>query len=521
MSAVMYFIGKTILKVRCYGDTGTELLYKSLNGQPLPDPPERIARVDEPAAAHNVPDSGDAASDGKAAQPTTAEPEAQPSSADSAAAASAPLQAKSDTGRPDVPSEMAVLPQAEEATNGTAAAQEPVSIAQPADEPISTALDPREPGSSAPEMEAAGASVPGPEEPGTSAQAANEPGSNEGQEARSEQPAEQPRGRGGGRGRGRGRGRSTGGQAPPHRKTVGLERRSSRLGPGASSGGPTSVPARLITQHASSRTTRHHAAAAALGPNIAQQSATSAEAPPKLAAAPEAATAASTAEDVAVPTVKDMAVEQPTAGTDEAAMPPPPDQAQQVQDARPAAAEGSSGQEGPGGAVTRAEENVRKGDREGVQKGNDGGKAAGRPPRKSLGLLREVLSLGETAAHEDAPLFPVTWGGSAESTRSRSQTGRPSFGTPSVAAPRGSAAEADLNAVSSGEEAKPPAAHLNGVIGAALRRTRQSAASEKGKSKSSVGLLSLSPVRWLALLLIAFTLLWAHARVKVIVYMPS
>ncbi len=202
--------------------------------------------------------------------------------------------------------------------------------------------------------------------------------------------------------------------------------------------------------------------------------------------------AASTAEDVAVPKVEDMAVEQPTAGMDEAALAANPEQAQPAHEAPPAAAEDPSGQEGPGGAVAQAEENVQKGGgREGVEKGVGDGNAAGKPPRKSLGLLREVLSLGETAAREDAPLFPVTWGGSAESTRSRSQTGRPSFGAPSVEAPLGSAAEADLIADSSGKKAKPPAEHLNGVIAAALRKTRQSAASEKSKNKPPVGFSSL------------------------------
>ncbi|BDA40764.1 probable chromodomain-helicase-DNA-binding protein 4 at N-terminal half [Coccomyxa sp. Obi] len=458
---------------------GTELLYKSLNGQPLPDPPERTARAEKAAAASEVPNSGDAADDRKPAQPTALEPEAQPSTAEPAAAASAEEDAKAEAGAPDAPSEMTRLPRAEEAASN-AAAHDPASTAQPAEQPISTALDPQEPGSSAPEMEEAGASVPGPEEPGTSAQAADGPGSNEQQEACSEQPAEQPQGRGGGRGRGRGR--SRGGQAPPHRKTVGLERRSTRLGPGASSSGPVSAPARLSTRHASSRTTRHNAATAPAA-DVFQQPATTAEASSKVTPAPEAATAASTAEDVGVPMVEDMAVEQPTAGTDEAKIAAPPEQAQPAQEAPPAAAEEPSEQEGPG-ALAQAEGIVQKGDRGGAKKGDGDVKAAVKPPRKSLGLLREVLSLGETAAREDVPLFPVTWGGSAESTRSRSQTtGRPSFGVPSVAAPRSSAAEADLNTEISGKEAKPPAEHLNGVIGAALRKTRQSAASEKSKSK--------------------------------------
>ncbi|CAL8466932.1 g6468 [Coccomyxa elongata] len=449
---------------------GTELLYKSLNGQPLPDPPERTARASEAAAAPAVPKSGDAAGHKNAAQTIPSEPEAQTSTAEPTA--SAEEQAKAEAGKLDAPSEMAGLPRTEEAASNAMAAQDPANIAQPAQQPISTAQDSQEPGSSAPETKEAVASVPGPEEPGTSAHAGEEPGSNEQQEARSEQ----PRGRSGGRGRGRGR--SRGGQAPSHRKTVGLERRSSRLGPGASSSGPTTAPAQQITRHASSRTTRHHAATA----KAAQQSATIGEAPPTSNGL-EAAMAASTGEDVAVPMVEDMAVEQPTAGTDEAALAAPPEQAQPAQEAPPAAAEDPTRQKGLGGAVAQAEEDVQKGGREGVEKGVDDGKAAGKPPRKSLSLLREVLSLGETAAREDAPLFPVTWGGSAENTRSRSQTGRPSFGAPSVAAPRGSAEEADLNADSSGKEAKPPAEHLNGVIAAALRKTRQSAASEKSKNK--------------------------------------
>jgi hypothetical protein len=54
--------------------------------------------------------------------------------------------------------------------------------------------------------------------------------------------------------------------------------------------------------------------------------------------------------------------------------------------------------------------------------------AGAKPKRKSLGL-REVLGLSMSTANNNAPLFPVTWGGSTEtilSTRSRSQaSGRP------------------------------------------------------------------------------------------------
>jgi len=109
--------------------------------------------------------------------------------------------------------------------------------------------------------------------------------------------------------------------------------------------------------------------------------------------------------------------------------------------------------------------------------------------RKSLGLLREVLSLSmAAAAGEDAPLFPVTWGGSAESTRSRSQTttGQPSLpaapseatGRNSTAAQEDTATAGQSDAIKAERPTKDKA--VNGLINGSLRKTRHTDPKQKG-----------------------------------------
>ena len=292
----------------------------------------------------------------------------------------------------------------------------------------------------------------------STAPAAEAPDSGEQQEAQAapEQAAQ-------GRGRGRGRGKAA--QAPLHRKAASGERRSNRLGPSGNCG-PSSAPAVLPTAEPPSHTPAAEAIAV-------PAKAVSAEAPHDPAAAgPEAPGAARTAEDTDAPAAKPVA-----AGVDEGFAAAPGEQADPSAATSPAYAKQLPSDADARSADTQTEKGAE------ASGGSSAGPAtAKKPPRKSLGLLREVLSLGFSAPSESAPLFPVTWGGSAESTRSRSQTtGRPSFsGAPPALGGRSSAAEDDTNAKRTPAKGPvAPAEDLSGVNQGAPRRTRQAAASEK------------------------------------------
>lgn len=379
-------------------------------------------------------------------QPTSAAPDA------AAAPAEMPADGADDVA--DQPAEADAPTSDNVPCAAAAAAAAPLS----AEEPEKTKVEPDRP-------EAASAEQPEAEEgPSSSAPKEEEP-SGEQQAEPQEGSAQQPKGRG----RGRGRGRQA---APPHRKTVALRRRSSsHLEPS----GPGSAPVR----QPSGRLTRASAALALSVPEAPEAAAAPAD-PVKaeLDAAADAAADGSASEAAgpsgAAEPVADGAAAAASAGAS----------APSREEAAPVAVKDNRGVD----TETEASGRQPKVKAEAAGAGSEA-VADKKQNRKSLGLLREVLSLSmSTAAGEDAPLFPVTWGGSAESTRSRSQatTGRPSFpAAPSEATGRGSTA-AQEDTATAGRSDAIKAEHprkdkaVNGVINGTLRRTRHTDSMQKG-----------------------------------------
>ena len=254
---------------------------------------------------------------------------------------------------------------------------------------------------------------------------------------------------------------------PSHRKTRALERQKGRASPASING--SSAPAALGRQ---TRQGSARLAAASTDVPAVPGMVVGSEAAPVLIAMPGLADLKSAGDSSKAAAATSEAIVAPSAGGDNAAA---------GQESAPA---GDAGAVGAGGASTDIQ-----------QPADEATQAAPKPKRKSLGL-REVLSLGMTSPADNVPLFPVTWGGSAESTRSRLQANsRPAATQLAKSAGRqrgfsiSKPAEAQEHAVeNTSAEAKGggEGAVEQAAKSAARRKTRQAAAAEKSGKAGQV-----------------------------------